>query len=121
MAARRDTFDERRGDAAAARLKLLEKFKARPPSDSPEVQARLEAQRLQGEKRRAKEAEAIRRAEEKAAALLAEKEAAAAAKKAAAIAAAANAAAEARRRTAMMLAQQKAERDARIAAQRKKK
>lgn len=119
MPARKDTFDERRNDAAAARQKLLERFKARPPADDPAVLARLEEQKARGEARRAKEAAAAQRAAEKAAAIAAEKAAAEAAKKAAAAAAAQNAAAEARRRTAAMLAAQKAERDARIAEKKK--
>jgi hypothetical protein len=121
MAARKDTFDERRTDAAAARQKLLERFKARPPADDPEVIARLEAQKAQGEARREREVAAAQRAADKAAALAAEKAAEEAAKKAAALAAAANAAQEARRRTAAMLAAQKAERDARIAEKKKRR
>lgn len=63
-------FDDRRKNSVSAKQMLLEKFKARPPADDPEMiakaQARAEVARAREE--RAREREAARIAAEKAAA-----------------------------------------------------
>ena len=63
-------FDDRRKNSLSAKQMLLEKFKARPPADDPEMiakaQARAEVARAREE--RAREREAARIAAEKAAA-----------------------------------------------------
>src|SRR5512141_2625798 len=76
-----DSFNNRLTSAAAAKTALLERFRARPGPDDPAVIARRQAQaeieaareiRI-AERKKAKEAEAIRLAAEKAALAEAEK------------------------------------------------
>lgn len=115
-----DTFANRQTSAAEAKRKVLEKFKAQPAADDPVVIARLAAQKLAGEARALRQAEAQRRAEEKAAAIAAEK-AAIAAQKQREAEEAAQAVIDAKRRAAELLVEQKAARDARYAARKKRK
>lgn len=84
------SFQDRRAAAEAAKSALLEKFKARPASDSPEMlakqaeRARITAEREKraAEREQAKREEAERREQERAAQAAAEEEAANAAKRA---------------------------------------
>ncbi|MDB5415983.1 MAG: Pst pyosin-like [Rubritepida sp.] len=120
MSSHKDTFDDRRNAAAEAKKKLLERFRAQPPADDPAVLARLAAQKLQGEARMKREAEAASRAEEKAAAAAAAK-AAEVARKIREAEDAAQAIVDAKRAAAALLVEQKAARDARYAARKKRR
>lgn len=80
--ARHKDFNDRRDDAANARKAMLERFKARPPADDPDLLAK-QAERVaiaearserQAEREAAKKAEAERIAAEKLAAEIAEME-----------------------------------------------
>ena len=113
-------FDDRRKNSASAKQMLLEKFKARPPADDPEMiakaQARAEIARARDE--RAREREAARIAAEKQAAE--EKRAREEAELAAQIAREEEEARLAAERKAIDLAEKKAQRDARYAARKAK-
>lgn len=120
MALKGSTFEDRRAAAAEAKKALVERFKARPPADDPEVQARA------AERRAIQEARDIRIAER--AKLKAEDEVRRAqedeARKAAEATAAAEAdarAAEAARRDEEIRAERKAARDAKYAARKARK
>jgi hypothetical protein len=113
-------FNERAKAAAAARKAALEKFRAAPAPDSPEVLARL------AERRAIAEAREIRAAER--AAKKAEEAAIEAAKKAAEMAAKAEQENEAKKRAAeqvardlALAAERKAARDAKYAARKARK
>lgn len=116
----KDTFENRAAAAAEAKRKLMERFRAQPGPDDPIVIARLAEQKAAGEARALREAAAKQRAEEKAAAIAAAKAEAAAAKQRE-IEEAARAVLEAKKRAAQLLIEQKAARDARYAARKKKK
>ena len=116
----KDTFDKRQTAAADAKRKVLEKFRAQPGPDDPVVIARLAAQKAQGEQRAVRQAEAQRRADEKAAGIAAAK-AEAVAQKQREIEEAARAVIEEKRRAAQLLVEQKAARDARYAARKKRR
>ena len=116
----KDTFDNRKNAAAEAKRKLMERFRAQPGPDDPIVIARLAEQKAAGEARAIREAAAKQRADEKAAAIAAAKAEAAAAKQRE-IEEAARAVLEAKKRAAQLLIEQKAARDARYAARKKKK
>ncbi len=116
----KDTFENRAAAAAEAKRKLMERFRAQPGPDDPAVIARLAEQKAAGEARAEREAAARARAEAKAAAIAAAKAEAEAAKQRE-IEEAARAALEAKKRAAQLLIEQKAARDARYAARKKKK
>lgn len=116
----KDTHENRAAKAAEAKRKLMERFRAQPGPDDPAVIARLAEQKAAGEARALREAAARQRAEEKAAAIAAAKAEAAAAKQRE-IEEAARAVIEAKARAAQLLIEQKAARDARYAARKKKK
>lgn len=116
----KDTFDNRKSAAAEAKRKLMERFRAQPGPDDPIVIARLAEQKAAGEARALREAAAQQRADEKAAGIAAAKAEAAAAKQRE-IEEAARAVIEAKKRAAQLLVEQKAARDARYAARKKKK
>ncbi|UPY38636.1 DUF6481 family protein [Sediminicoccus sp. KRV36] len=116
----KDTFANRQTSAADAKRKLMERFRAQPGPDDPAVIARLAEQKAAGEARLLRQAEAQRRADEKAAALAAAK-AEAAAQKQRDIEEAARAVIEEKRRAAQLLVEQKAARDARYAARKKRR
>ena len=101
-----DDFNDRRAAAAEARQAALRKFQARPSPDSPEVRERMAAQKLLAEAREARQAE--RKAER-------------AAEAARALAAERARLAEEAARAAALLAEQKAARDARYAARKKRR
>ena len=113
-------FDDRRKNSASAKQMLLEKFKARPPADDPEMIAKAEAraQIARARDERAREREAARIAAEKAAA--AEKRAREEAELAAQIAREVAEALAAAERKAAELIEKKALRDARYAARKAK-
>lgn len=116
----KDTHENRATAAAEAKRKLMERFRAQPGPDDPTVIARLAAQKAAGEERAIREAAAKARADAKAAAIAAAKAEAAAAKQRE-IEEAARAALEAKKRAAQLLIEQKAARDARYAARKKRK
>ncbi|WP_019904180.1 DUF6481 family protein [Methylobacterium sp. 77] len=113
-------FDDRRKNSASAKQMLLEKFKARPPADDPDMiakaQARAEVARAREE--RTREREAARIAAEKQAA--AEKRAREEAELAAQIAREEEETRLAAERKTIDLAEKKAQRDARYAARKAK-
>ena len=116
----KDTFDNRQKAAAEAKRKVQERFRAQPGPDDPAVIARLAEQKAQGEARAIRQAEAQRRAEEKAAGIAAAK-AEAVAQKQREAEDAARAVIEEKRRAAQLLVEQKAARDARYAARKKRR
>lgn len=116
----KDTFANRQTAAAEAKRKVLEKFRAQPGVNDPVVIARLAEQKAAGEARAIRQAEAAQRAADKAAAIAAEK-AEAAAQKQREAEAAAQAIIEEKRRAAQLLIEQKAARDARYAARKKRR
>ena len=116
----KDTFDNRKTAAAEAKRKLMERFRAQPGPDDPAVIARLAEQKAAGEQRALREAAAKARADEKAAGIAAAK-AEALAQKQREIEEAARAVIEAKKRAAQLLVEQKAARDARYAARKKRK
>jgi membrane protein involved in colicin uptake len=113
-------FDDRRKNSASAKQVLLEKFKARPPADDPDMiakaQARAEVARARDERIREREAARIAAEKQAAAEKLAREEAELAAQiareEAEALASAERKAAE--------LAEKKAARDSRYAARKAK-
>lgn len=113
-------FDDRRKNSATAKQGLLEKFKARPPADDPEMIAKAEARAAVARAReeRIREREAARIAAEKQAA--AEKRAREEAELAAQIAREEAEALAAAERKAADLVEKKALRDARYAARKAK-
>jgi len=116
----KDTFDNRQKAAAEAKRKVQERFRAQPGPDDPAVIARLAEQKAQGEVRAIRQAEAQRRAEDKAAGIAAAK-AEAVAQKQRDAEDAVRAVIEEKRRAAQLLVEQKAARDARYAARKKRR
>ena len=113
-------FDDRKKNSASAKQMLLEKFKARPPADDPEMIAKAEARAAVARARdeRTREREAARIAAEKAAAE--EKRAREEAELAAQIAREEEETRLAAERRAAELIERKASRDARYAARKAK-
>ena len=118
MAFTRDKdFNDRRDNAQNARLAMLERFRARPPADDPEVLAKQAERRAVAEARdqRKAEREAVRKAEEER--IAAEKLAAELAE----LERLEREAAEKAERDAILAAEQKAARDLRYANRKKRK
>ncbi|WP_375409282.1 DUF6481 family protein [uncultured Methylobacterium sp.] len=113
-------FDDRKKNSASAKQMLLEKFKARPPADDPEMIAKAEARAAiaRAREERIREREAARIAAEKAAAEA--KRAREEAELAAQIAREEEEARLAAERKAAVLIERKAARDARYAARKAK-
>jgi membrane protein involved in colicin uptake len=113
-------FDDRKKNSASAKQMLLEKFKARPPADDPEMIAKAEARAAiaRAREERIREREAARIAAEKAAAEA--KRAREEAELAAQIAREEEEARLAAERKAAELIERKAARDARYAARKAK-
>jgi uncharacterized protein involved in exopolysaccharide biosynthesis len=99
------SFDERRKTAAAAKAKLLEKFKSAPGADDPAVQARLAERKAIADEREKRRSDKERQRQ-------AEKDK---------IAAEASAVLAAQPSSAAVAEQQKAERDRRYAARKARK
>ena len=120
MALKGSTFEDRRKEAAEAKKALLERFKARPAADDPEVLARAAERRAIQEAREIRVAERAKlKAEELA--RLAEADVARKAAEAAAAAEAEARAAELARRDEEIRAERKAARDAKYAARKARK
>jgi hypothetical protein len=111
------SLSERLERAAKARQAIIDKFKAQPKADDPEVIRRREEQIALAEARRVREAEKAERKRQEAEALAAQK----AKEKAEREAAARRAAIEAVIRGEAIAAEQKAKRDARYAARKARK
>lgn len=113
-------FDDRRKNSASAKQMLLEKFKARPPADDPDMVAKAQARAAIARARdeRTREREAARIAAEKKAAE--EKRTREEAELAAQIAREEEETRLAAERKAIDLAEKKAQRDARYAARKAK-
>jgi hypothetical protein len=120
MALKGSTFEDRRAAAAEAKKALVERFKARPPADDPEVLARAAERKAIQEAREIRQGERARQKALEEEARLREDEARKAAEAKAAEEAEAKAAEQAARDEAIR-AERKAARDAKYAARKARK
>jgi hypothetical protein len=120
MALKGSTFEDRRAAAAEAKKALVERFKARPPADDPEVLARAAERKAIQEAREIRQGERAKQKALEEEARLREDEARKAAEAKAAEEAEAKAAEQAARDEAIR-AERKAARDAKYAARKARK